>query len=147
VLADKVFQALVSFLMSGVKEFTLLELAHATNPLLDYMRDQYDHVMKRVGGQMRAIRKVALSKWIDAVDVGTTREEKWRFTLTRRASNTTLRAIQSRHQGYIRIMSSEGRKPTRADFEARDEQLTLPFIVEVEPDPSSLTENDEESGS
>lgn len=127
-LADVVLRTLTSMFVSRQQEFGIDDVCVGSNDLWLYLESQHDHIRTRVRDELRTLRRTALKGWITAVDVGTRREERWRFLRKPTTNRNVIAGLAKRHQRYVSILLSERRDPIANDFVRIDpEQLTLDF--------------------
>ena len=76
------------------------------------------------------MRGTALKGWIARVDVGSSREERWRFVREPTTNRNALAGFARRHLRYVEILLNKDRDPRPDDFVRIDpEQLTLPIPI------------------
>lgn len=126
-LVDAIFSTLISFLISGKREFTVEDICMEANPLFTLMPDQQELIRKRIRKHMVAIRKNALFKWVRSIAKGNTTEDTWEFRVGPSVPNQTLQAFSSRHRVYVQYILNTGELPKKAMLDYRDEQLILPL--------------------
>ena len=128
--ADVMLRTLQAMFVSGQREFGVDDLCVASNELWPYLEAQHDHIRGRARDEVRTLRRTALKGWIAKVDVGTGREERWRFTRKPTTNRNALAGFARRHHRYVSILRNEGRNPRADDFVRIDpEQLTLPIAI------------------
>lgn len=133
-LADSIFATILSFFVQGVRNFTAVELARASNPMWDYLSDDHQFVTERVRVLVNRLRRTALKGWIVRVSTAGGEESQWRFSKRHTTNRNVLSAFQRRHDRYV-TMERGGNHPTAKDFERiDDEQLFLPaaFMQQIE---------------
>lgn len=147
VLANIIFQSLITYFTQGKAEFSLEELCQDTDPVWDMREDVQQKIAKRIKGHMRTVRKHVLKGWLDQVETGSGREEKWRFQRAGTTNLNTLRALQSRQSRYVQALADRNKNAPgdpfsfQDYFDLRDEQLGLPVVIDVgrylpfEPEP------------
>lgn len=127
-LANVLLRTLQAMFVSGIREFGVDDLCVASNELWQYLEAQHNHIRGRVRDEVRTLRRTALKGWMTKVDIGTGREERWRFTRRPTTNRNVLAGFARRHRRYVSILLDEGRNPRADDFVRIDpEQLTLPI--------------------
>lgn len=129
-LANALFRSLNSMFVSRRREFDIDDLCIDSNELWPYLEAHHNHIRGRVRDEVRTLRRTALKGWIAKVDIGTGREERWRFTKTFSTKRNVLASFSQRHQRYVSVLLEERRDPRPDDFVRIDpEQLSLPIPI------------------
>jgi len=128
-LADVVLQTIQSMFVSRTREFAVDDVCIASNDLWPFLEADHDFIRSRVRQEIRTMRRTALRGWITKVDVGSGREERWRFVREPTGNRNVLAGFARRHQLYVALLL-RGDDPRPDHFVRIDpEQLTLPIAV------------------